>query len=443
MQKIVIILAVFGLLCLSQPAHAAIEIDGEFDDWEDIESVTTDTADLTGDTYYWDGVAYSTIDPGNAIAYTRPYQMLDILDLKMTEADGYFYVYNEMVFPMYCVYYESLSSYLPYGMKYGVDTMPNAPEDYDHNIVFSFDVESDGTWDYFLTPHITYSEGDNILLGEPSSTIYFYENILDNEFDADTDTLLNTFTPSQEMGDDFGPDLSGTSGKAEFSAKTSEIFANSSMSYNDTVTVRAETHSSIADVTETGTYTFAAEETGGTLAAPDNLRVQNRAVRAATLKWDEVEGADSYNIQLREKTTSADLVKLWEGRTSTTRPVKKKHLLSNKAYKFRVQAEGGKWSDYQNFRTKPRKPRNLKANKVSDTTAILKWDKVPRKINKYHVSVYDRKSNSKEQAVLTNKLLTKVTGLTPDTRYYFRVKAKYSKQNKSKLSAKKYFRTEE
>ncbi|HLD21995.1 MAG TPA: carboxypeptidase regulatory-like domain-containing protein, partial [Patescibacteria group bacterium] len=125
--------------------------------------------------------------------------------------------------------------------------------------------------------------------------------------------------------------------------------------------VNEETNTITANMTRFGTFavTTSVRSMTSSVETPANLHVLKklRANRFFTVKWDAVEGADSYVLQV------------WKGDTlvksSTVSKTRKKivKLTSNTPYKVRVAAVTNnvqsEWSDYLTVRTKPSAPQKL------------------------------------------------------------------------------------
>lgn len=94
--------------------------------------------------------------------------------------------------------------------------------------------------------------------------------------------------------------------------------------------------------------------------AQDDLYSSHRQARRATLHWQPVTGAEYYNVQLWNSETR---IKTFTGLTTTKKIVSKRLLLSNTAYRFRVQSCDGTtcsdWTDYKTFRTQPAKVKRV------------------------------------------------------------------------------------
>lgn len=279
MYRSIIFCTLITLFLIALPVDA-MKMDGNFGDWEDIQSVNTDSVDIAENIQYWDSSAWTETDPGNADYYTDLDAMLDIVDFKIYE-DGSsknIFFYLETAFPIYSAYLPATQDYLPYGMKSGLYDISSAPEDFDNYYVFSFDEDNDGIWDYYLTFNVTYDEGASILTGEPVGIVTLYRNANDNEFNKSNDGLFDDYSTASESSAYFQPDLSGTSNKIEFKVKKADFFFDTSMFYEDKVTVRAETHrqvyfftevggevnwgsySELVDTTNAGNYTYSIED---------------------------------------------------------------------------------------------------------------------------------------------------------------------------------------
>ncbi len=158
------------------------------------------------------------------------------------------------------------------------------------------------------------------------------------------------------------------------------------------------------------------------------------SVNKITLSWNAVSGAGEYQIRVYEGTTLKKTIDT--NSTATTYTVT--GLTPNKTYGFSVRAfksifNTGSYSSQLNVKTGVADIATLKAT-PSVTSVKLTWSKVADASG----YIVERKSGSSWKTVkkVTSTSLT-VSGLTPDTKYTFRVRAYVKYNGKTYYSANK------
>lgn len=174
-------------------------------------------------------------------------------------------------------------------------------------------------------------------------------------------------------------------------------------------------------------------------SAPENFEVTERSAKKLSFSWDEVNGADSYRIQLLSPKTGKSIKTV--SAANTTKTVKK--LKANKKYSVRIRAVDGDqksaWSEVITVRTKPSAPKNMKVV-PGTTSAVISWKKARGTVKKYIVRVYQ--SNGTLGAKLkTKKRKITVSDLKSGGAYSVRVSTKFNAKNISSLSKKVEFTT--
>lgn len=100
--------------------------------------------------------------------------------------------------------------------------------------------------------------------------------------------------------------------------------------------------------------------------------------------------------------------------------------------------------------TKQRRPRFLKVKNQETRQVTLKWKKPGNnpEYTRYRVKVYKKKPNKSGYKLIYNEFLYEyntfkvdVTNLEPDTKYYYKIKAKIFDYEWTNYSDRKYFRT--
>lgn len=446
----------------------AITIDNDFSDWpeEGLVIDESEETDIVHDYYCYDLTAeeWSTIEGDNlgpedasqacpgGFVYSDTGQ-IDLHTVYFGVNNTNMYLGFEAVWPMmgaWDVDNEEFVDVWQFVPTHGIDSLPLA---FDHDMVFAFGPEDEEVYNYYVVAHIN--------LPEDLTTVFDSEGVSE-EF---TDVELLVY---QESGDAVGwdaldeklgeietdhgdenegeecPEEGACEGDDEederYLSTAFEVEQNIEAFYTltgmtpDSYGFRMETHSDVGDVTERVVVS-----TDVALDAPENLSVRKKAPRKVMLRWDEVEGADNYRVQVRTK--KGRLVKTFRNVEDTKRLFGKKFARASRPYKFRVRACGstevascGDWSEYKNFRTVPGKPLNLSATATADGTAEFSWD-VPsgKKINWYFLRVRNYDGERVTAMKIMEGTAATVTDLEPGI-YSFNVRAVFNKKNTSKFS---------
>ncbi len=177
---------------------------------------------------------------------------------------------------------------------------------------------------------------------------------------------------------------------------------------------------------------------------------------AALLSWNAVSGAVQYNIEIEDEQNTPSNFHLEVSSQDTFYNFT--DLLPGVLYKFKVrtQCASGQsdWSAWQYFNgtigAPPghggtgncAKPTNHLATNITTTTALLRWDSVPGVVS-YSLEIERVQQGAAPfqitQTVTTNAFL--VTGLSPNTRYKFKVRSNCSATTHSKWTGWRKFKT--
>lgn len=196
--------------------------------------------------------------------------------------------------------------------------------------------------------------------------------------------------------------------------------------------------------------------TGGDCVAPAGLTAALSGT-SATLKWNGVSGAVQYDIEIEDEQNVPSNFHLEVSSVDTFYVVT--GLQSGVLYKFKVRtrcAAGAQsdWSAWQYFNGTLggppggggtggcAKPTNQFAVNITSNSALLTWDSVPGVIS-YSLEVERIQQGANPfqitTTVTTNSYL--LTGLSPNTRYKFKVRANCSATTHSKWTGWRKFKT--
>lgn len=275
--------AVVSMVCsflFIQVVHAenitTIKMDGDLSDWENVSALidieapapTLDNSTNIGITHYWDHDTLSWVEGmplENSCLYNdlRP---LKVYTMKFANDTDYMYFYW-MRKTDYMDYFwvdgetlseQGFSSEPVEENEFGSippcldDTIYN-PADFNHDMVFSFDTNLDGGYDYYLIFNVVAPAGTAGAAYDYTVTSYIYQDDGNGSYDdRETETLV------EELGDDYeqypGSCVDGVCQEGRISM--SKFFNDLGLDWNDTVLVRYEAHSSDSWVTKANLYSF-------------------------------------------------------------------------------------------------------------------------------------------------------------------------------------------
>jgi len=191
----------------------------------------------------------------------------------------------------------------------------------------------------------------------------------------------------------------------------------------------------------------------GSCTAPNTIVITNATGTSATINWNVVAGAIAYKLEIENGSGNANIFK--DTATVTTNTYTVNNLLPGLNYKVKVRtvcANGNhsNWTNWLTFNSSTGqivmhtssggcgKPNGLQANNITNTSAVLSWDKVQNAVG-YTVRVEKESGANQEFTVSTTDTFVMVTGLVPGSLYKFKVRSVCT--GHSKWSKWKFFST--
>ena len=165
--------------------------------------------------------------------------------------------------------------------------------------------------------------------------------------------------------------------------------------------------------------------------APTGLNALTISSNSATLVWNAVSGATTYQVQYKASTSS-----VWISAGSTASLlVNLSNLTASTAYDWQVKANCSVWSATSKFTTLAsggggggglcNPPGNLNNNIIGSSTATISWSGVFGATN-YTLQIKLASSNNWFTIGVITNTVTTLNGLLPNTSYHWRVKANCS-----------------
>ncbi len=389
MKKIIFLaLVVFLVPVLGQAAciPADMVMDGDYDDWADCEVMAVETDSEASNIQYWVDASseWSTTDPGYD-TWTVDYSaMLDIKRFKMTNDESFVYFYMRALWPMMSVmapdeeWFDSWQV-LEYGNVEwahpeldAYEFVPTSLPELDGYMVWSFDADIDGTYDYYFVAHLTMPETFSEEMSDVELKVY-QDADANGLFDPEADTELAELDPNDgatSMDEGVNP------GDHAFEVKQNiETFYDvTGIEYGDTVKVRMQTHlasgtfmTSAENTVDTGDYTKGKRYTFN-IAAPYNLDkkynrdyLNKKGLKRSKVKvtWDDEGTTDKTRIRVykyNNKTKKYVFYRLIKGIDGEKKIIM--NLPRDKKYRIKVRSvdRNGElmlsdWSAYKKFNT--------------------------------------------------------------------------------------------
>lgn len=287
-----IIFVMTGLIAMPKVFAETIEMDGEFDDWEDVDVLITDSITdypYSGTIYYFNNGtnAWQAGAIAGACMYTAN-RALDLGELKLTNDDNYLYIL-----------WERGSDFLNYYWRDGDATeesffsdeaatsdnnnpcageIVTAPVNFDHDLILSVDKDQDGTYDYYLVINVVFSAGD---FEGYDTAGYIYQDNGNGAYLEGEETLLTTFADHEY---EVIPDVDTVNGMIlqEVKMDIAEIFNKLDLNWGDSIDVKYEAHSETIDETDGEEYTFEEGDDGGDGGDKDIERAKARKFTSLT-----------------------------------------------------------------------------------------------------------------------------------------------------------------
>ena len=191
----------------------------------------------------------------------------------------------------------------------------------------------------------------------------------------------------------------------------------------------------------------------GSCTAPNTIVITNATGTSATINWNVVAGAIAYKLEIENGSGNANIFK--DTATVATNTYTVNNLLPGLNYKVKVRTvcANGNHSDWTNWLTFNSstgqivmhtssggcgKPSGLQANNITNTSAMLSWNKVQNAVG-YTVRIEKESGANQEFTVTTTDTFVMVTGLVPGSLYKFKVRSVCT--GHSKWSKWKFFST--
>ena len=281
-KKLLIILsicliAVGANMVKAETVNTTITMDGDMSDWDNVPAlISEDAPDPTlenstdlSTTYYWDHDSLSWLEgiDETACMYNdmRP---LKVYTLKFANDGDYMYFYwmrktDHMDY--FWVDGENLSeqgfSTDPVTINEFDSTPPCEgdliynPADYDHDIIFSFDTNLDGNFDYYLVMNITAPQGTPGVEYSYTVNSYIYQDDGSGIYDGmDVETLVADLGADYEQHPSWAGCNNGVCQEGRLAINS--FFTDLGITWGDAVWVRSEAHSDSSWISSKSLYSF-------------------------------------------------------------------------------------------------------------------------------------------------------------------------------------------
>lgn len=174
---------------------------------------------------------------------------------------------------------------------------------------------------------------------------------------------------------------------------------------------------------------FTTQQSAG-CSAPAGLISSNITNNSVTLSWSAASGASTYTVEYKTSASSTWIVAGTS--SSTTRNLT--GLASSTTYNWRVKSNCSGYSTIANFVTTTsscNKPGSLTNTSITSTSAVLGWNASSGAVN-YTVQYRPSSTGTYITAGTVTGTSFTLNGLSPATKYYWRVKANCSNYSNAK-----------
>lgn len=266
----------------------------------------------------------------------------------------------ESAAPMMAALDTSTNEYVDLGTMYFQRGITILPQDYNHSMVFAFDNNvEDGaeSYDYYLVAQLSMPQDLASLFGsfgpqeEGGSVGLFMFEDNNNEvgYQDGEETLLGEVDTSQS--ETSNPGDGSTTTVMEIKQDIVVFLEATGLQFGAEYGFRIETYSDVGDVSEQVRVSFT--DTADVPDAPTGVTVTAVKKRAATVKWDAVDGAETYRVKLMN--SNGKKLKVFKNIKKTRKSLDKGKLKKGREYQVSVAAcnDAGcsDWSDAETFTT--------------------------------------------------------------------------------------------
>jgi len=339
-RALIFLLAILlSVLAVDKARAKTISIDGNFSDWEDVEKTVSGDLEnypFSGTTYYYNLSAgsWQTSDPGTDTCMANYDRSLEVADLWTTNDNNflYFKIRRGADFRKYhwirsgepeWAYYSS-SAASSYRDNPCAGKTIRTPVGFSHRMVFSFDKNQDGLFNYYLSFLISFPEGAAVSSqsGAPETDFYtsqasLYQDNGDGQFSLTDETLLTALGSGQyELSDILAADEGGY--LQEIKVDLDEILSRFSLEKGNRVDIRYESASLYSHTTDNGENTLTATETvrlktfAKARTKKTQVKIRGKTVKNGAVKIT-VNGVDQGNIRIGKKSEFKKTVSLEVG----------------------------------------------------------------------------------------------------------------------------------
>lgn len=272
------VLFLMFMLFSGQAFAKTIDIDGSFSDWEGVPEVVSGnlgTYPFAGTTYYFNLASdtWQITDPGYPTCMFNETNVLQVADLSLTNDNNYLFMKLRQVGSFSKYFWLNGSEieqedYLNEPAS-GSNSNPCAghivttPADFRHDMVFGFDKDRDGQFDFYLAYEITYSKGAYVdeRIGFTDKNFYILRtHILKDDGDGiyteDSDETLLASVGSGEYKISHSAVSDSGGVLQESRVDLGKLLENTGMKIDNLYDVRYSSHSKSSIATATGGYIF-------------------------------------------------------------------------------------------------------------------------------------------------------------------------------------------
>jgi len=363
----------------------SITFDGDFSDWPEEAQIIDESGEepLVSTPYCWDESSWVEVasDDNCATYLYHDESQVDLLELYFGTSATDMYVGFTTAWPMQGVYNVTEDAFESIYDLALAGTITSLPKDFDHNMVFAFGPSGEEVYTNYLVANITLTSeqvasmaefGDSISsASEDRSFLEIYEESGDTAgFQEEEDTLIGSVDSEDSEtnmdGSGSGPDVPQASLEIRQALGN---WCNLTDKCDGNFGYQVVTQSETGDSSDRVVVTINSAQEKPSKVKEKKLKEKKIKSKTATLSWQEVDTATSYDLQVRKckndsgkkcvKKNDFAKKKNWKkfnDLTTTSKVVKK--LKPDFYYQWRVRACNetgcGEYTDWNRFQTAPK-----------------------------------------------------------------------------------------
>lgn len=339
-----------------------ITLDGDLSEWPSESEVIDEAGEsdvAAGTAWCWTGTQW--VESSTQAACVNSYYWVEEPQMDLQRGffgtnEQYMFLGFESAAPMMAALDTSSGEYVDISTLYFQENITTLPQDYVHSMVFAFDEDLDDAFDWYLVAQLQMPQDLSSMFGgfgpqgeDGGVGLEVYQEANGEVgYQEGEETLLGEVDTSKS--ETSTPGQGEVTAVMEIKQDIAEFFELTGLEFDAVYGFRIETHSDVGDVSDAVEVSFTQGEVPD---VPSGVTVTAVKKRAATVKWDAVDGAETYRVKLMN--SNGKKLKLFKNIKKTRKPLDKGHLNKGREYQVSVAAcnDAGcsEFSDAETFNT--------------------------------------------------------------------------------------------